>query len=459
MRKYGFSIGSSSLFILAVVLLVGAIGKVFYAQIDGVSSSVENTHQQIRVIKMANAISSYAKRAEGHLLMYMLIGKRADRDKFFERHASVVELADQIEPNLISDLQREYLQEIRQSAAVLLVSGSGLVDKIDRGETYNAHEVRTFHDASSAVRRLGVSVVEITTNRLHATNISFERAFNTFILILLVVFGVASLLFVGILFLTKKERAERERAFNAKLDAEFANQVKSEFLANISHALRTPLNTILGFSQMLTMDVDAPLSNEKKQEYAQNIQDTGAQLLSTIEDILDITQIQAGSLNVNKSKINITDVVDFCFELFKTRAHDKSITLSAEIPEDFPRFKADLRHVRQILLYLIGNAIKFTPENGSVSIRAFVDEQQDVVVRVTDTGIGIAAEDLSRVLEPFWRDQGGAGQANAGGGLSGLGLYLCKLLVDANGGALSIDSTMGVGTSVSVTLPTNSGTR
>ncbi len=238
-----------------------------------------------------------------------------------------------------------------------------------------------------------------------------------------------------------------------KVRAEGANRAKSEFLANMSHELRTPLNAINGFSEIMVHEMFGALGDARYRGYAQDILSSGQHLLALINDVLDMSKIEAGKMNLKLEPMLIEDVTEDAVRLVHNRAEASGQDLAIEFPEHLPEIEADYRAVKQVLLNLLSNAIKFTPRGGKITVLARV--RNDVLgerlrITVRDTGIGIAAEDLARLAQPFEQVEGQHAKANQG---TGLGLALTKSLVELHGGDLEIQSTPGQGTSVSFSLP------
>ncbi|MBS0295460.1 MAG: PAS-domain containing protein [Proteobacteria bacterium] len=237
-----------------------------------------------------------------------------------------------------------------------------------------------------------------------------------------------------------------------KTRAEAANRAKSEFLANMSHELRTPLNAINGFSEIMVSELYGPVGDRRYKEYAQDILSSGQHLLALINDILDMAKIEAGKLNLKFEPISIEEVAEDVLRLMRDRAEKAGLTLASEVPE-LPEVEADYRAVKQILLNLISNAVKFTPSGGRVTVRARTSGG-DMQLQVRDTGIGISAEDLKRLAQPFEQVETQHSKTQQG---SGLGLALTKSLIEMHGGRLDLASEQGLGTTVTVTLPLRHG--
>ncbi len=232
---------------------------------------------------------------------------------------------------------------------------------------------------------------------------------------------------------------------------EVASQHKSEFLANMSHELRTPLNAIIGFSEVLADRMFGDL-NEKQEEYLKDIYASGTHLLSLINDILDLSKIEAGRMELELTKFDLPTAIENALMLVRERAGRRSIALHTSIDNQLGQIQADERKVRQVVLNLLSNAIKFTPEGGRVEVAA-IPRDGAVEVSVSDTGIGIAPEDQEKVFEEF-RQVGTAAKKVEG---TGLGLTLCRKFVELHGGRIWVKSEVGVGSSFTFTLPQTVG--
>ena len=236
----------------------------------------------------------------------------------------------------------------------------------------------------------------------------------------------------------------------ARHAAEEAYRTKSHFLANMSHELRTPLNAILGFSEIIKDEALGKLPNGRYREYAQDINESGRHLLQLINDVLDMAKIEAGKVKLSEAALNLYDVVGHSTRFVLTDAEKKNIALRTDVPEDLPQITADELKLKQVLVNLLANAVKFTPAGGAISVRAALTPIGDLELSVADTGIGMTPDEITLALEPFEQARGGFERAGDG---TGLGLPLAQALVEAHGGSLSIESTVGAGTRVVVTLP------
>ncbi len=248
--------------------------------------------------------------------------------------------------------------------------------------------------------------------------------------------------------ITEQKQAEQQR--NAALfEAQQANRVKSEFLANMSHELRTPLNSIIGFAESISLEMFGPHANPKYGEYSADILSSATHLLSVINDILDLSRIEAGETRVEDDVIDLQKLIGESVSMVRPLAAGRQQAVRVDTPENLPPLIADSRLVRQILLNILSNAIKYTGVGGSISIAAGQSDSM-LFFSVSDTGVGIAEEDLDHVLEPFGQARAAAHITHPG---TGLGLAICKHLAELHGGRLKLDSKLGIGTTVTVYMP------
>lgn len=248
--------------------------------------------------------------------------------------------------------------------------------------------------------------------------------------------------------LNAREKAEeKERA--ARKKAELADRAKTEFLANTSHELRTPLNSIIGFSEVMLAEALGPLGNAAYVEYANDIKNSGDHLLAVISDILDVSRIEAGNLPLNECELDTNKLLEACRRLIKQRAEKAGLKLIVEKSAPRHRLYADERRVKQILINLLSNAVKFTPQGGTIALKTINDGGR-LTFRISDTGIGIASDDIEKVMKPFVQVDSSLARKYDG---TGLGLSLSKSLIELHGGALTLESELGVGTTVNVIFP------
>ncbi|PWC52445.1 response regulator [Azospirillum sp. TSO22-1] len=250
------------------------------------------------------------------------------------------------------------------------------------------------------------------------------------------------------------ERTEELVAANAELvaarqQAEAANLAKGRFLASLSHELRTPLTAIIGFADMIAKESLGPVGNRQYVDFGTDIRDSGQHLLELINEILDHAKADAGQLTLDEDTVDLAAAVTFSTRMLGPRAERAGVELVASVADDARFIHADEKRIRQILLNLVANAVKYTPSGGRVSITVTV-EREHPVIEVADTGIGIAEEDLPRVLEAFVQIGNQANRQHDG---TGLGLPLTRKLVELHGGTLALSSAPGVGTTVTIHLP------
>lgn len=227
-----------------------------------------------------------------------------------------------------------------------------------------------------------------------------------------------------------------------------ANKAKSAFLASLNHELRTPLNAISGYAQLIESGFMGPI-DERYAGYAKDIRESGEHLLAIVNDILDITRLEAGKVRLYREKANLFDVTRECFKLLYLRAEKGGIALVNGVPNDLPLIDVDVKRLKQIIINLVGNAVKFAPSGSEVTVTAYT-EGEAVVIKVRDQGIGMNQKDLARALEPFVQIDSGLSRNHEG---AGLGLAIVKYFVELHGGTLMFDTAPGRGTTVTVTLP------
>ncbi len=248
--------------------------------------------------------------------------------------------------------------------------------------------------------------------------------------------------------ITERKRSETQLLI-AKTEAETANKTKSEFLASMSHELRTPLNAILGFSDILMNQYFGPPGAGKYKEYAQDIHKSGKHLLELVDDLLDISAIEVGQKYIEKEHLSAHDTITECTRIVSEKARSNGLSLTIDIHDELPHLYADKRAAKQILLNLLWNSIKFTPNGGTISVAAISTETHMNII-VSDSGAGISADVLSNITDPYTRPTNGSYIADSGWGL---GLSITQSLIELHAGKMDIKSDVGQGTVVTVSFP------
>jgi PAS domain S-box-containing protein len=236
----------------------------------------------------------------------------------------------------------------------------------------------------------------------------------------------------------------------AKDEADNANRAKSSFLANMSHELRTPLNAIIGFSELMKNQTFGPIGNPKYEEYMKDIHFSSRHLLDIINDVLDMSKIEAGKVELIESEVAISEVLSSVLRIMGDRANTSSIELNFQVEEGIPHIKADQRLLRQVLINLVSNAVKFSPPGKTVIVKAFTLSDNHIRLIVEDEGCGIPADKIKSVQEPFGQVNDARNYRGQG---TGLGLPLAKAMVELHGGTLTLESDEGKGTKVYLDFP------
>jgi len=256
---------------------------------------------------------------------------------------------------------------------------------------------------------------------------------------------------VGVVFrdMSRWKKLELDLAA-AKRQAEKASSAKADFLAKISHEIRTPLNAIIGFSEVMMAERFGPLGSERYRDYLKDIHASGGHLLSLINDLLDLSKIEAGRLELAFTTVSLNELTRECVAIMQPQANRDRIIIRTSLPPSLPQVVADARSLRQIVLNLLSNSIKFTDAGGQVIVSTALNDAGDVALRVRDTGVGMSENDLATALEPF-RPLATSGSAASGS--SGLGLPLTKALAEANRASFYIKSAPKAGTLVEIAFP------
>ncbi len=247
------------------------------------------------------------------------------------------------------------------------------------------------------------------------------------------------------------QRKKAELALtNAKSQSDLANRAKSEFLANMSHELRTPLNAVIGFSEIIKNEAFGPLPNKEYKEYADDIHESGNKLLRVINEILDVSRIEAGERTLSETVIKISETVGVCLELTKGKFSAKNMRIENKITDSALGIVGEEQALKQMLLNLMSNAVKFSPDNSFIMLDAEIDSKDRLRISITDTGMGMNDEELEKALSPFGQLDTDMNRTKSG---TGLGLTLVKSLIELHGGALEILSQKGIGTTATLIFP------
>ena len=245
-------------------------------------------------------------------------------------------------------------------------------------------------------------------------------------------------------------RNREQELHNALIEAETANRSKSEFLANMSHELRTPLNAVIGFSELLTEKIFGDLANDRQKEYVSNIHESGHHLLNLINDVLDVSAIEAHKLELSEEDLALKPMFDSAFRMVNSRAESQGIEIKGYFDDSPPKIRVDERRMKQVLVNILSNAVKFTDENGSVTAGWRLNEDGTLNLSISDSGIGMLEEEIDIALQKFGQIKRADRDVIEG---TGLGLPLTKGLVEAHGGNMIIQSIYGKGTTIEIQLP------
>ncbi len=247
------------------------------------------------------------------------------------------------------------------------------------------------------------------------------------------------------------KRKEIDQALrSAKLEADLTSRARIEFMANMSHELRTPLNAVIGFSEIIRNEVMGPIEQDAYKEYAEDIHNSGKQLLSIINDILELSQIEIGERELKEKEFPVARIIQSVLNLLEHKIKHGKLKVNINIPEDMPNIFAEELAFKQIFMNIIGNAVKFTPENGKINIFAKLGEDGSMIIEISDSGVGMTEDELEKALQPFGQVETDMARDNSG---TGLGLSIVQALVELHGGRFLIMSEKNKGTTIKLEFP------
>jgi signal transduction histidine kinase len=289
----------------------------------------------------------------------------------------------------------------------------------------------------------GIALNEMTARRKDVSQFPVELAVGR------VRLGGRQLM-IGTLRDISARRESEDRLRHAKEDAIAANRAKSQFLANMSHELRTPLNAIIGFSEILEKEMFGPLGVPTYADYARDIHQSGEHLLAVVNDILDLSRIEAGRMELSDLEVDLGELIAACLRMVSVRAEEREVEIVTDLRCLPLAVRCDMRSVKQALLNLLINAIKFNKRGGRITIRASLEADGWLELAVIDTGIGMDPADIPSALTPFVQINSSLSRSYEG---TGLGLPLAKSLIELHGGRLQLESALDVGTTATLRLP------
>jgi PAS domain S-box-containing protein len=352
-------------------------------------------------------------------------------------HSSPLMMAiARLEDGGLVEVNDKFVEMTGYSRSEALANNGTNVSFIEEGS--NRSELR-----SKLMRGQEIEDMEVVLQRKNGEN--FEALISGDIID---VSGEQRILMIGMDFSSHKKL--ENSLIMAKNEAEFANRSKSEFLANMSHELRTPLNAVIGFSEFLSNETFGPLGDPRYVEYVGDIKDSGTHLLNLINEILDVAKVEAGKMELRESEVDVDEMIVRSVRSVEGRALKSGLTIEGSAEPGLPFLRCDETKFRQILINVLGNAVKFTDKGGSIVVEGDLNDEGDMEIRVKDTGIGIAEEDMDSVFKVFGQAESSMDRRFEG---AGLGLPLTKALVELHGGDFRLESKLGEGSTVYIIFP------
>ena len=451
------------LWVAAPLLLL--IGAFFVA--DQVMASQRVIWQTVIARRVeTNALDTflYVHTIKSRRLEYLLTGSDHYLSQTVKDQTKIRASFEALERALADDpIHADQLPVFRAHAGRLLEFTGRMVDEYRAGHRDKVRAILASQEFIDVMDDTGIGGRDLIFSeraRIIALQKSRTDAFNNSLFgIVILILGLAAYCAARIAILSSSMRRQRRtlqalerarrKAEEARAAAENSSRAKSDFLASVSHELRTPLNAILGFSEMISGEALGPVSNRRYREYAGDIHRSGRHLLTLVDNILDLTKIGAGKMELRESEFETDVLVADCIRLLGENA-SRHLSLAMDLPAHLPHIRGDFTLIKQILLNILSNAAKFTPAGGSITVSARQPPGQGLHIAVTDTGIGMDAEDIDCAMAMFGQVDSRIARRHHG---TGLGLPLSRSYAELHGGELLVESEPGVGTKVTLLLP------